>query len=50
VSVYRVSDTGAPVYESFQRTRGWWGYNLDRQDDTLFLATGYWGVQTIALQ
>jgi hypothetical protein len=49
VSIYRLTDTGAPVFDSFQRTRGWWGYNAERQENTVFLSTGYWGVQTVTL-
>jgi hypothetical protein len=49
VNVFRLVDGEAPQWESFQRTRGWWGYNLSRQNNTIFLATGYWGVQTISL-
>jgi hypothetical protein len=49
VDVYRLTDERAPELLSFQRTRGWWGSNLARQGDTMYLATGYWGTQTIDL-
>ncbi len=47
VNVYRLSDESAPVLVDFVRTRGWWGSNLDRQGDTMYLASGYYGVQSI---
>ncbi len=48
VNVYRLSDESAPVLVDFVRTHGWWGSNLDRQGDTMYLASGYYGVQTIS--
>ena len=47
VDVYRLADDRAPELLSFQRTRGWWGSNVSRQGDTMYLASGYWGVQSI---
>lgn len=47
VDVYRLADDRAPELLSFQRTRGWSGNNVSRQGDTVFLASGYWGVQTV---
>ena len=47
VDVYRLADDTAPQLLSFQRTRGWWGSNVSRQGDTMYLASGYWGVQSI---
>lgn len=49
IDVYRLRDGGAPAYDQFVRTRGWGG-TLSRQDDTLFLASGFWGVQSISLR
>ena len=34
----------------FTRTLGWWANGVSRQDDALYLASGYWGVQKIDLQ
>jgi hypothetical protein len=50
VDVFRLSDTAAPQYEQTVRTLGWWANSLSRQDNTLYLSSGYWGVQPIALQ
>jgi hypothetical protein len=50
VDVYRLSDTAAPQYEQTVRALGWWTNGLTRQDSTLYLASGYWGVQPIVLQ
>jgi len=49
IDVYRLQSNGAPTYDQFVRTQGWAG-SLSRQNDQLFLASGYWGVQSIQLQ
>ena len=47
----QIDGSQAPAYDQFVRTLGWWGRGgLARQDDTLFVVTGYWGVQSIPLQ
>jgi hypothetical protein len=50
VDVYHLSDTAAPAYEQTVRTLGWGTNALARQDNTLYLSSGYWGVQPIVLQ
>ena len=51
VDIYQLSDTKAPTYEETVRTLGWGGENsITRQGNTLYLASGYWGVQPIQLQ
>jgi hypothetical protein len=50
LDIYRLSATGAPVYDQFVRTRGWGINSLARQNNQLFLSSGYWGVQTVTLQ
>jgi hypothetical protein len=50
LDVYRLQDNRAPTFEQTIRTRGWWVNGVTRQDDTLFLSSGYWGVQKIDLQ
>ena len=50
IDVYRLRDGSAPEFEQTVRTRGWWVNGVSRQDQTLFLSSGYWGVQTIPLQ
>jgi hypothetical protein len=49
LDVYRLQDGKAPVFDQTVRTRGWVS-GVSRQDDTLFLSTGYWGMQRIQLQ
>lgn len=50
VDIYQLSDTAAPAYEETVRTLGWGGANsITRQNNTLYLASGYWGVQPIQL-
>ncbi len=50
VDVYRLSANAAPSYEQSVRTLGWYANALTRQDNTLYLSSGYWGVQPIVLQ
>jgi len=50
LDVYRVGGSGEPQFDRFVRTRGWWTESLARQDNALFLSSGYWGVQRVDLQ
>jgi hypothetical protein len=50
VDIYRLVDGQAPRFSQFVRTRGYWTNAVTRQDDTLFLASGNWGVQRIDLK
>ncbi|MDB4965905.1 MAG: hypothetical protein JWN44_1594 [Myxococcales bacterium] len=50
VDIYGLSDDKAPEFRQFARTRGWWANGVSRQDSSLFLSSGYWGVQRIDLQ
>jgi hypothetical protein len=50
IDIYRLRDGHAPQYEQTVRTRGWWINGVSRQDQTLFLSSGYWGVQKVELQ
>jgi hypothetical protein len=50
IDVYQLSDTAAPAYEQTVRTLGWGTNAITRQDNTLYLSSGYWGVQPIVLQ
>jgi hypothetical protein len=50
IDVYRLQDNRAPAFDQTIRTRGWWVNGVTRQDDTLFLSSGYWGVQKVDLQ
>ena len=58
LAVYTVCPSGlmpiphgrAPTFDQTIRTRGWWVNGVSRQDQTLFLSSGYWGVQKVQLQ
>jgi len=50
IDVYQLRDGKAPQFEQTVRTRGWSVNSVSRQDQTLFLSSGYWGVQKIPLQ
>ncbi|HYQ15127.1 MAG TPA: hypothetical protein VEQ58_05210, partial [Polyangiaceae bacterium] len=50
VDIFKLSDNQPPVYDQFVRTRGWWPSSLSRQDDTVLLASGYWGTQVVKLK
>ncbi|MGZ3423428.1 MAG: beta-propeller domain-containing protein [Polyangiales bacterium] len=50
IDIYKLSDGAPPVFDEFVRTRGWWANSLSRQGNSLFLASGYWGVQQIDLK
>ena len=50
IDVYRLRDGKAPQFDQTVRTRGWWVNGVSRQDQTLFLSSGYWGVQKISLR
>lgn len=49
LDIYKLGPNG-PVYDQFARTRGWWANAISRQNDALYLSTGYWGVQKITLK
>ena len=49
IDVFRLQPGQAPVYDQFIRVRGWWTSSLARQDNQLFLASGYWGTQVVNL-
>jgi hypothetical protein len=50
LDIYRLSDSAAPVFDQFVRTRGWGINSLSRQGNQLFLSSGYWGVQAVTLK
>jgi hypothetical protein len=50
VDVFKLTPGKAPTYDQFVRTRGWWTSSLARQDDTVLLASGYWGTQVVNLK
>jgi hypothetical protein len=50
VDVYKLQTGQTPKFDQFVRTNGWWTESLSRQDNQLFLSSGYWGVQTVTLK
>jgi hypothetical protein len=49
--IYKLSATSAPVFDQSVRTLGWGGANsILRQDNMLYITSGYWGVQPVSLQ
>jgi hypothetical protein len=50
IDIYRLRPGQAPAFEQTVRTRGWWINGVSRQANTLFLSSGYWGVQAVQLQ
>ncbi len=50
VDIFKLADGKAPAFDQFVRTRGWWTSSLARQDDTVLLASGYWGTQVVTLK
>jgi hypothetical protein len=50
IDIYQLSATAPPKFSQFVRTRGWGAQSVSRQDDTIFLSSGYWGVQPISLK
>jgi hypothetical protein len=50
LDIYKLSPTSAPVFDQSVRTLGWGGANsIIRQDNTLYVTSGYWGVQPVVL-
>jgi hypothetical protein len=49
IDVYQLRDGRAPSFDQTIRTRGWWVNGVSRQGHSLFLSSGYWGVQTVSL-
>jgi hypothetical protein len=49
LDVYKLSPSAAPSYNQFIRTMGWGVSSVARQDNTLFLSSGDWGVQVANL-
>jgi hypothetical protein len=50
LDVYRLNPDAPPTYDQFVRTLGWSIASVSRQDNQIFLSSGDWGVQTVALQ
>ena len=50
IDIYKLTPGQAPEFRQFARTRGWWSNEVTRQNDTLYLSSGYWGVQAIDLK
>jgi hypothetical protein len=50
LDIYQLSPGAPPAYDQFVRTQGWGVNSIARQDSTLFLSSGDWGVQVVPLQ
>jgi hypothetical protein len=50
VDIYQLADGQAPQFRQFTRTLGWASNGVSRQGNSLYLASGYWGVQKVDLQ
>ena len=50
VDIYQLMPGQAPQFRQFTRTLGWWPNGVSRQGSSLYLASGYWGVQRVDLQ
>jgi hypothetical protein len=50
VDIYQLIDGQPPQFRQFTRTLGWSANGVSRQGDTLFLSSGYWGVQKVDLK
>jgi hypothetical protein len=49
--IYKLNASSAPVFDQSVRALGWGGANsIARQGNTLYVSTGYWGVQPIVLE
>jgi hypothetical protein len=50
LDIYRLGANAAPVYDQFVRTRGYSVRSTSRQGNSLYLSSGYWGVQAVTLK
>ncbi len=48
--IYKLSDTAPPVFDQFALTLGWGASSIARQNNALYVSSGYWGVQQINLK
>jgi hypothetical protein len=48
--IYKLTPNAAPVYDQSVRALGWGPNSILRQGNTLYMASGYWGVQSVNLQ
>jgi hypothetical protein len=49
IDIFKLTPGQAPAYDQFVRARGWWTSSLAVDADNAYLASGYWGVQTVPL-
>jgi hypothetical protein len=50
VDIYQLADGQPPQFRQFTRTLGWSANGVSRQGNSLYLSSGYWGVQRVDLQ
>jgi hypothetical protein len=48
--IYKLSPNAAPVFDQSVLALGWGPNSIIRQDNTLYISSGYWGVQPVVLQ
>jgi hypothetical protein len=48
--IYKLSPNAAPVYDQSVRALGWGANSILRQGSTIYMASGYWGVQAVELK
>jgi hypothetical protein len=49
IDIYQLKPDAPPVFQQTVRTNGWWPNGISRQNNQLFISSGYWGVQTVNL-
>ena len=49
LDLYQLHEGAAPTFDQFVRTSGWWETAIARQGQSLFFASGDYGVQTVTL-
>jgi hypothetical protein len=47
--IYKLSANAAPQFDQFALTLGWFPNSLSRQGNSLYVSSGYWGVEQIDL-
>jgi len=47
--IYKLSPNAAPVFDQFALTLGWGANSIARQNNSLYVSSGYWGVEQIDL-
>jgi hypothetical protein len=48
--IYQLSPSSAPVFSQSVLALGWGSNTINRQGNTLYMSSGYWGVQPVTVQ